>query len=620
MSSLDRFNILLERMETLDEMADSFKRTVKGAAGGEDGLNLMLRAYRNERTGKPVGAVSRVKNLIVLRALYDKDYINDAQFQALAKKATSSNYISNTLKEINPEAHDKLFGTAQESDDIIKHIKLNAKDMLNFGLTNLQGKNYVEVQEDEPEDPDAKELEDDVTSEVISLAKGLTSDDVEGTILDFDDVDVALDGLENKEAITRKLVSILNGAGYTAEATGAGFNVEAPIGSFGTEEKVQDLMAGLILKHFPGANESLIDVKLNTTIEDAEVFNGPDLPGEIAPELDPRAVGEELNRDREEQELKDEMDDRLHTPASDEEDSLEARVQAALSSGGIDKSDARDIQRNSDDAFENILSPAIETARQDPDMDYAEVKGMIESQLGRKCTEDECKDIKYDLYNMHGEEGDQERAEAVLNAEDAEGMENKYTVIENDEDGSIQPMSYRQPEGKLIKTVKSDGLIKRCYQHPEGREWTVESDKAIDFDQEGSWTWDEESNVEDAEGIAAGRFGEMDSEEDLIFDEMEDDFKNGMTKAVLEAKYGTERVKMYIKHIEGNETVTENFENQRHLNVTTNSTSMYLTEQVSKDKRNGSQNKKSSNQTQSFKERYKPKTHWQLEELRRYGL
>ena len=541
MSSLDRFNTLLERMETLDEMADSFKRTVKGAAGGEDGLNLMLKAYRNERTGKPVGAVSRVKNLIVLRALYDKDYLNDEQFQALAKKATSSNYISNTLREINPEAHDKLFGSAQESDDIIKHIKLNAKDMLNFGLTNLQGKTYVEVQEDEPQDEDAKELEDEVTSEVISLAKGLTSDEVEGTILDFDDVDVALDGLENKDAITRKLVSILNGAGYTADATGAGFNVEAPIGSFGSEEKVQDLMAGLILKHFPGADENLIDVKLNTTVEDAESFNEkPDLEGEIDPSRDPRTAGEELNRDREHQELKGEIDDRLHTPPS-ENNELEDKIQSALSSGGIDKGDARDIQRSSDDAFENILSPAIETARQDPDMTYAEVKGMIEAQLGRRCTEDECKDIKHDLYNMHGEEGDQERAEAVLDAEDYEG-------------------------------------------------------------------------------IAAGRFGEMDSEEDLIFDEMEDDFKNGMTKAELEAKYGTEHVKMYIKHIEGNETVTENFENQQHLNVTTNSTSMYLTEQVSKDKRNGSQNKKSSDQSQSFKERYKPKTHWQLEELRRYGL
>ena len=143
----------------------------------------------------------------------------------------------------------------------------------------------------------------------------------------------------------------------------------------------------------------------------------------------------------------------------------------------------------------------------------------------------------------------------------------KYTVIENDEEGSIQPMEYRQPEGDLIKTVKSDGIVKKCYQHPEGREWAVESDRPIDFNQEGSWTWDEESNVEDAE------------------------------------------------------TVTENFENQRHLNVTTNSTSMYLTEQASKDARNkGSRKDKDSNQSQSFKERYKPKTHWQLEELRRYGL
>jgi len=566
MSSLDRFNTLLERMETLDEMADSFKRTVKGAAGGEDGLNLMLKAYRNERTGKPVGAVSRVKNLIVLRALYDKDYLNDEQFQALAKKATSSNYISNTLREINPEAHDKLFGSAQESDDIIKHIKLNAKDMLNFGLTNLQGKTYVEVQEDEPQDEDAKELEDEVTSEVISLAKGLTSDEVEGTILDFDDVDVALDGLENKDAITRKLVSILNGAGYTAETTGAGFNVEAPIGSFGTEEKVQDLMAGLILKHFPGADENLIDVKLNTTIEDAESFNEkPDLEGEIDPSRDPRTSSEELNRDREEQELKDEMDDRLHTPASDEEDSLEARVQAALSSGGIDKGDARDIQRSSDDAFENILSPAIETARQDPDMTYEEVKGMIEAQLGRKCTEDECKDIKHDLYNMHGEEGDQERAEAVLDAEDAEKRAVGFTSGHKiDKDHTFSVVIDGEEEGTYHSLEQAKAVLANRKKVSKG--YGPRKFKIVRNTRTGAFTSEDGEGAEDAE------------------------------------------------------TVTENFENQQHLNVTTTSTSMYLTEQVSKDKRNGSQNKKSSNQSQSFKERYKPKTHWQLEELRRYGL
>ncbi len=45
-------------------------------------------------------------------------------------------------------------------------------------------------------------------------------------------------------------------------------------------------------------------------------------------------------------------------------------------------------------------------------------------------------------------------------------------------------------------------------------------------------------------------------------------------------------------------------------------TSVYLTEQSASDKRN----KKTAVKNQSFKEKYKPKTQWQLEELRRYGL
>ena len=45
-------------------------------------------------------------------------------------------------------------------------------------------------------------------------------------------------------------------------------------------------------------------------------------------------------------------------------------------------------------------------------------------------------------------------------------------------------------------------------------------------------------------------------------------------------------------------------------------TSGYLSEQVTKDKRN----KRPEVKNQSFKEKYKPKTHWQLEELRRMGL
>lgn len=443
MSSFDKFNSLYDRIYKLDEMADSFKRTVKGAAGGEDGLNIMLKAYRNERTGKPVGAVSRVKNLIVLRALYDKDYINDEQFQALAKKATSSNYISNTLKEINPEAHTRLFGSKQESDEIINHIKLNAKDMLNFGLTNLQGKKYVEAPvEDTPDDPDAEELEDEVTGEVVALAKGLTSKDLEGTILDFDDVDVTLQGLDNQDDITRKLLSVLNGAGYTAEATPAGFNVEAPIGSFGTEEDVQDLMTGLILKYFPGVSESGIGVLLNTTVEDAENFN-----------TKPIEDGEHGSVEE-------------HYP--EEEDPKQPL--------------------EPEDAEVSIKQEVLDACKERAGEFAHKAAGMAQA----------CKD----MYNQYGKDGDQEKAEIAYS-------------------------------------------LQKYYE----------------------------------------------------------------TQSKFEAREDSE-------HVEDYETVTEQYQNQQHLNVTRNSTSMYLTEQSAKDSRN----KKTVVETVGFKERYKPKTSQQLDELRRYGL
>ena len=498
MSSFDKFNSLYDRIYKLDEMADSFKRTVKGAAGGEDGLNIMLKAYRNERTGKPVGAVSRVKNLIVLRALYDKDYINDEQFQALAKKATSSNYISNTLKEINPEAHTRLFGSKQESDEIINHIKLNAKDMLNFGLTNLQGKNYVEAPvEDTPDDPDAEELEDEVTGEVVALAKGLTSKDLEGTILDFDDVDVTLQGLDNQDDITRKLLSVLNGAGYTAEATPAGFNVEAPIGSFGTEEDVQDLMTGLILKYFPGVSENGIGVLLNTTVEDAESFNEkPDLEGEIDPTRDPRAVGEALRDDEDaRQHEKDKAGPTIPGEyASDEEDSLEAKIKAALDAGDIDEYDAVKIRQNAEskveDAEGSIKQEVLNACKEHAGEHAHKAAGMAKA----------CED----MYNQYGEDGDQEKAEIAFSLQKYYDTQSKFESREDSE------------------------------------------------------------HIEDYESM----------------------------------------------------NITENYQNQQHLDISTHSTNMYLTEQTKKDSRN----KKQSVNTVSFKERYKPKTSHQLDELRRYGL
>ena len=612
MSSLERFNILLERMETLNER--SFKSAVSGFSKGEGGINKMLDTYENN--GKPITAKSRIRNLILLRALYHTDYITYEDYEALAKLATSSTKISTLLNQLAPKAQEELFGTAQKSEEVVQYVKDNAEDLLNFGVKNLQGKNFqpreVQGPADEPTENEKEEMKDDVSSALVSLARELTSDEVKSEVLGFDEADIYIEIPDQgiKRNIASKLAKFLNDQGLEADVSGVGVNVQAPVGFFGDGDSrsvFRDRFNKKVREIDPNVPEDRIRVAFtgddyeDTGIEDNEgnpVLGLRDDHKDLAKVgveeyqgTDPRKVNELSNDAKREDELDDYLKRVLLNPEVEENNELENKIQAALDKEEIDERDASAIQRNSDAAFENILSPAIETARQDPDMDYAEVKGMIEAQLDRKCTEDECKDIEYELYNMQKERAiETARQDPDMTYADVKGM--------------IEAGLDRECTEDECKDIKS-GLYNMF-----GKEGDQERAEAV-LDAE---------DAEDNQGIAAGRFGEMDSEEDLIFDEMENDFNDGKTKEDLQAKYGKERVKMYIKHIEGNETVTENFENQRHLNVTTNSTSMYLTEQVSKDKRNGSQNKKSSNQSQSFKERYKPKTHWQLEELRRYGL
>ena len=72
--------------------------------------------------------------------------------------------------------------------------------------------------------------------------------------------------------------------------------------------------------------------------------------------------------------------------------------------------------------------------------------------------------------------------------------ENKYNVIEfvgGMDDGCIQVKTFSEPTGEVIRTISRNGLVKKCFNHAEGREWTVESTQPIDFYQEGSWMWDE---------------------------------------------------------------------------------------------------------------------------------
>ena len=84
---------------------------------------------------------------------------------------------------------------------------------------------------------------------------------------------------------------------------------------------------------------------------------------------------------------------------------------------------------------------------------------------------------------------------------------------------------------------------------------------------------------------------------------------------VLDALVDGDKKKHAMKKL-GSEDEEEAIKMQPMLESHKTNTSVYLTEQAASDKRN----KKTETKNQSFKEKYKPKTSWQLEELRRYGL
>ena len=84
---------------------------------------------------------------------------------------------------------------------------------------------------------------------------------------------------------------------------------------------------------------------------------------------------------------------------------------------------------------------------------------------------------------------------------------------------------------------------------------------------------------------------------------------------VLAALIDDDKKKHAMKQLNG-EDEEEAIVMQPMLESHKTDTSAYLTEQSASDKRN----KKTEIKPQSFKEKYKPKTSWQLEELRRYGL
>ena len=347
------FDDLINRTELLEEK--TYKAMVKGANLGPE-----LKKFRTE-DGKGLSATSRIKNLILISALVQMDLLDDDVAKTLRKKATSSTYITNTLKDLAPKVHAELFdGDKPGSEEVVKYVQDNIEQLVPFAVKNVTRGEFerAEVDTEEPDNDEAKELEDEVSAEV-RLAKGLIDQEADKVELDFDDVDVNIEALDNKEEVAAKIAQLINTTNnLKAEPTGVGLNIEGPVGVFGSEEKVSDQMTRLITKYFPAVSEGQIKVTLNTDKEE-DYEEGPE-------PMEPEGPANEYEEDINEVEDEDnEFDDFDIGPQSDENipDDYE-EVLAALVDD--DKKKHALKQLNGEDEEEAIvMKPMLESHKTD---------------------------------------------------------------------------------------------------------------------------------------------------------------------------------------------------------------------------------------------------------------
>ena len=235
------------------------------------------------------------------------------------------------------------------------------------------------------------------------------------------------------------------------------------------------------------------------------------------------------------------------------------------------------------------VAPSMEGA------EYPDIKGMVEAELGRDCTKDEC----WYLMDQLGVEPD--------DFEDNEGV-------------SVEEF-YDGPDPKQELEVEEDPEFKAAFNAAED----------IHGGNPGS-------GYEEYKEMIEKKLGRPCTDEECDYIEVALDSPNFTNdeadlKRVTESKYTTadslldiyDSVKPIVEVVVENTIMNENGQTththqylveKAEAAVEEHYTKQYLTEQKASDSLLVTKEEKS----ESFKERYQPKTSYQLEELRRYGL
>jgi len=270
------FDDLFNRAELLEEK--DFKSMVGSAK-----LRPEFAKYKAEdpKTGEKAapGGLSRLANILFVTALGEAhlDILDQETSNILkgAKYSTSSTRIGQGLQELAPKAFEELFREKNpRSVEVSEYVNDPEKleELIKDTVINYTRRDREYIKDIEPEDiADAVEDAVDDISDEVKIAQGLMSGDADKVKLDFDDVDVNIEGLKNKDEVAAKIVKLINTKDkLKAEPTGVGLNIEGPIGIFGSQTGISDMLTRIITSHFPDVSESEVKVTLNTNEEDYE--------------------------------------------------------------------------------------------------------------------------------------------------------------------------------------------------------------------------------------------------------------------------------------------------------------------------------------------------------------
>ena len=305
-TNINSFNDLINRADFLTEMADSAKKAIAQLAKTKDGkvgLNDLIKMYQHKTKGTSPAA-SYAKNMLWLVAMAEQDFITDEQKESIKKTTNmgSSTAFAKAVQEVAPEATEALYGKEQKSEDLKKFIGDNSIVLLRRAIMNMPGDNFIYIGPDvEDKELDAAVSSQKVEDDIEDVADDMESRFEKGVLrgirggvdyekeiqdLPFDDVDVSLEELENKDEIAAKIVELINTTdNLTAEVTPIGFNIEGPVGVFVDSETITDQMNRLITKYFPNVRGRDIPVRLNTSVGEDNEFDDFD----IGPQSDENA-------------------------------------------------------------------------------------------------------------------------------------------------------------------------------------------------------------------------------------------------------------------------------------------------------------------------------------------